>query len=396
MPGPSSCGAAPATPSAPAPDVPPVTPPPAQGSVEARFLASAHRLAPAVRGVAVVVISVFGLLGVPDEAVPMGFAVFGLVLAGAAVDCCAGFTGRGAALSPVLAVLRVVAVCAVQEWTGGPANLWALNVLTTTAITLQWEWSPAVTVPVTAGLLAVELAAAGTEVTGTLVPRLLFECLLARLGFVLLRQSGRRVDELRERRSALALAEAVSLARHRKEREYLALLHDTAASTFLLVTVQGTDMDPEQVAEYARRDLAVLTGTAGGATDQDSPVDLTASLRTVVGAGGRLSVDVHADEVPLVPASVALAFVRAVREALVNVERHAGVGTATLSVRGEGDRVVVVVADSGVGFQPEQVARSRRGIRGSVVERMAAVGGGATVTSRPGAGTGVRMVWPGE
>ncbi|RBM12712.1 ATP-binding protein [Streptomyces sp. PT12] len=348
-----------------------------------------------MRGVAVVVISFFGLLAVPDGTLPLGCALFGLVLAGTAVDCWAGFTGRGATLSLAVAVVRVVAMCATQEWTGGPPNLWALNMLTTTAITLQWEWSPRVAVPVTAGLLAVDLAVAGTGAVGTVVPRLLFECLLARLGFVLLRRSGRRVDALRERRSALARAEAVSLARHRREREYLALLHDTAAATFLLVTVQGRDTDPERVAEYARRDLAVLTGAAGGATAQDSPVNLTASLRTVV-ARAHLAVDVRAKDVPLVPASVTLAFVRAVREALVNVERHAGVDRAELSVRGTGHRVVVVVSDRGAGFRPEEVARSRRGIRGSMVERMAAAGGGATVTSRPGQGTTVRMVWPGE
>ncbi|MER5500282.1 ATP-binding protein [Streptomyces sp. NPDC002561] len=366
----------------------------ARDGVEARFLASAHRLVPPVRGITVAVISVFGLLAVPDRALPLGFALFGLVLAGAGVDCWAGFTGRGAALSLAFAVLRVVAVCATQEWTGGPLNPWALNVLTTTAITLQWEWSPAVAVPVTAGLLAVDLAAAGTGVVGTLLPRLVFECLLARLGFVLLRRSGRRVDELRERRSALVRAEAAALARHRQEREYLALLHDTAASTFLLVTTQAEETDPERVAEYARHDLAVLTGTSGGATAQDGAVDLAASLRAVVGRG-RLAVDVRTENTPLVPASVALAFVRAVHEALVNVERHAGVDTASLSARGEGERVVVVVADRGVGFRPDEVVGSRRGIRNSVIERMAAVGGSATVTSCPGAGVAVRLVWPG-
>ncbi|MFF2652056.1 sensor histidine kinase [Streptomyces sp. NPDC058045] len=352
-------------------------------------------MAAPVRGVALVVISAFGLLAVPGGALPLGCTLFGLVLAGAAVDCWAGLTGRGAALPLVFAVLRVAAVCAAQEWTGESLNLWALNMLTTTAITLQWEWPPAVAVPVAAGLLGVELAVVGTGVAGVLVPRLVMECLLARLGFVLLRRSGRRVDELRERRSALARAEAVSLARKRQEREYLALLHDTAASTFLLVTVQGEDMDPEQVAEYARRDLAVLTGAAGGATAEDSPVELSASLRAVVTRGG-LSVDIRAQDTSLVPASVALAFVRAVREALANVERHAGVDRAVLSVQGADDRVVVVVADRGAGFRPEEVARSRRGIRGSVVERMAAVGGSAAVTSRPGAGTTVRLVWPGE
>ncbi|MFJ1784976.1 ATP-binding protein [Streptomyces anulatus] len=362
-------------------------------------MAAARRLAPPVRGVALVVISVFGLLAVPGAALPLGFALCGLVLVGAAVDFWVGFTGRGSALSLVFAVLRVTAVCVTQEWTGGPLNPWALNMLTTTAITLQWEWRPSVAVPVTAGLFVVDVTAMGVGVLGGLLPRLVFECLLARLGFVLLRRSGRRVDESREHRSALVRAEALASARHRQEREYLALLHDTAATTFLLVAAQAQEMGPERIAEYARHDLAVLTGTAGGAAAKDSAVDLTASLRAAVRHHGRVSVDVRAEGAALVPASVALAFVRAVREALVNVERYAGVDTAVLALcraQGGGGRVVVEVTDHGVGFRPEEVAPSRRGIRGSVVERVVGVGGNATVTSRPGAGTTVRLVWPGE
>lgn len=363
-----------------------------QGGVEALFLSSARRFAGPVRGVGVVLISTFGLLAVPDDALPLGFALFGLMLAGAVVDCWAGFSGRAAPLALAFVIARVVAAGVTLKWTGGPSNPWALNILTTAAITLQWEWPPKVAVPVTAGLLAVDLAVISA---GVLLPRVVFECVLARLGFLLLRRSSRRMDELRKDRSALARAEAVSLARHRQEREYLALLHDTASSTFLLVAVHGEDTEPGQVAEYARHDLAVLTGAAGGPTTQDSLVDLTTSLRAVV-ARSPLSVDLRWRGESPVPASAALALVRAVREALANVERHAGVDAATLSLRVEGDRVVVVLDDAGVGFHPHEVPRSCRGIRSSVVERMAAVGGSAVVTSCPGAGTVVRLVWPGE
>lgn len=366
-----------------------------QGSVEAGFVTSARRFAGPVRGITLVLISAFGLLAVPDGALPLGFAVLGLVVAGAAVDCWAGLramAGWAGWAALAFAVARVVAICATQEQTGGASGQWAVNALTTTAITAQWDWSPRVTVPVTAGLLAVELAFAGGD-GGAIVARLVIECVLARLAFVLLRRSSRHVDELRTRRAALARAEAMSLERHRREREYLALLHDTASSTFLLVAVHGQDTEPAQVAEYARHDLAVLTGAAGGPAAQDTPVDLKASLRTVVDRGP-LTVEPRWQDGMLVPASVALALVRAVRETLTNVERHAGVRTATLSAHTEDGRVVVAVTDTGTGFRPDEVPRSRRGIRGSVVERMTAVGGSAAVTSRPGEGTTVRLVWP--
>ena len=339
-------------------------------STEAGFLAAARRFAGPLRGIGLVLISAFGLLAAPGHA--LAFAVFGLMAVGAIVDC-----SGWARVALAFAVVRVAAVCVV-----GPEP-WALHVLTITAITLQWEWAPTVSVPVTAGLLAVHLVAFGGA--DVVVPRLVVECVLSLLAFVLLRRSSRRVDELRARRTALA----TSLARRRREREYLALLHDTASSTFLLVAVG--DAPTGQVAEYARHDLTVLTG--GGQTTHDSPVDLTAALRTVVDRGP-LTVDVRCRDDVLVPASVALALVRAVREALANVARHAGVGTATVTADRDGDRVVVTVGDTGAGFRPGEVPHARRGIRGSVVERMAAVGGRADVTSRPGVGTTVRLVWP--
>jgi signal transduction histidine kinase len=371
-----------------------MSPPSPRGSVEAEFLTDARRVVRPVRGIGLLLISVFGVLTVPAEALPLGLALLGLVVVGTVVDCWSGLSGRAAPLALGFAVVRVVAICAAQEWTGGHPNLWALNVLTTTAITLQWEWSPKVAVPVTAGLLAVDLAVIGLGEGGAVVLRLLVECALSRLAFVLLWRSSRRVDVLRARRADLERAEALALERHRREREYLALLHDTASATFLLVAVHGRDVDPTQAAGYARHDLAALTGSAGGPTAQDSPVDLNASLRAVV-ERGPLTVEARWWDAPLVPASVALALVRALREVLANVERHAGVDTATLDVRGDGDGVVVEVNDTGAGFRPEEVPHYRRGLRGSVVERMTGVGGSAAITSRPGAGTSVRLVWPG-
>ncbi|MFE9204251.1 sensor histidine kinase [Micromonospora sp. NPDC007230] len=339
-------------------------------------------------------ISAIGLLAVPDDALPLGFALFGLVVVGAAVDCWAGFSERATPLALTFAVARVAAICVTQQWTGGQPHQWALNTMTTTAITLQWDWPPKVSLPVTAGLLAADFAVVGVDEGNAVGLRLLVECVMARLAFVLLRQASRRVDVLRARQAVLTRAEAVAVARHWQEREFLALLHDTASATFLLVSTHGQNTHPAQVAEYARHDLAVLTGATGGQNSQDSPVDLNGALRSVVDRSP-LCVDVHWRKGTVVPASVALALVRAVREALANVERHAGVRNATLSIQVEEDRVVVTVDDAGVGFCPGEVPHSRRGIRGSVVERMTAAGGSAVVTSRPGAGTSVRLVWPG-
>jgi signal transduction histidine kinase len=56
--------------------------------------------------------------------------------------------------------------------------------------------------------------------------------------------------------------------------------------------------------------------------------------------------------------------------------------------------VTVMVTDRGVGFDPAAVAPDRLGLRTSVVERMAAVGGNAQVWSAPGEGTSVIISAP--
>ncbi|MEV8440474.1 ATP-binding protein [Actinosynnema sp. NPDC051121] len=351
------------------------------GQVESQLLATIARFAGPVRGVGVTLISVFGVLSVPTEALPLGFGLFGLVVVGAVADF------RAPRLAFGLAVLRVVALCVAQDQLGGTGQ-WTVNVLTTTAVTLQWEWAPRVTVPATAALLAVHVTAVGWD--GAAVLRVVVECVLARLAFRLLSGSARRVDGLRTRRAALERAEAVSLERRAREREYLALLHDTASATFLVVAVNGREADPVEVAGYARRDLDLLTGTSG--VPRDSAVDVGSSLRAVV-ERSPLAVDARWESA-VVPASVALALVRAVREALANVERHAGTGAAEVVVRARGRGVEVWVTDAGRGFDVTAVSDHRRGIRGSVVERMAAVGGSAEVTSRPGRTT-VRLEWTG-
>jgi signal transduction histidine kinase len=52
------------------------------------------------------------------------------------------------------------------------------------------------------------------------------------------------------------------------------------------------------------------------------------------------------------------------------------------------------VRDRGAGFDPDTVAEDRRGVRESIVGRMARAGGRATVVSAPGEGTEVELVLP--
>ncbi|UOX92765.1 ATP-binding protein [Amycolatopsis sp. FBCC-B4732] len=351
------------------------------GSVESQLRASVAQFAGPARAVATGIVGVFGVVATPGGALPLAFALLALTFGAGVADVLAGRR-----TSFALSVLRAGAVCAAQPWltsVPGEASLWAVNVLTITAITWQWEHPPRLTGPALVALLVVG-AVAGLGAWLPVVPRVVVETVLARLAYVLLSRAAARTDAARAEQAAVEQAEALSRDRRRREREYLALLHDTASATFLAVA-SGATTDPAAVAGYAAHDLAILTGG-------DGPVDLEAGLR-MVSSGRALRVETVWEEVPQVPAAAALALVRAAEEALRNAERHSGASSVAVRLAPTPGGVEVTVADAGVGFDPAEVPLSRRGVRGSVVERMRAAGGTAEVTSRPGEGTTVTLRW---
>lgn len=83
----------------------------------------------------------------------------------------------------------------------------------------------------------------------------------------------------------------------------------------------------------------------------------------------------------------------AVREALVNTAKHAGVDTAVIRVDESAGGIEVVVRDQGRGFDMSAETLGF-GLRQSIVGRLEDVGGTAMVYSSPGAGTRVRMWVP--
>jgi signal transduction histidine kinase len=84
---------------------------------------------------------------------------------------------------------------------------------------------------------------------------------------------------------------------------------------------------------------------------------------------------------------VETALYRVVQEAMTNVVRHARATRVDVLVEHRGDRVMVMIEDDGVGFEPEQVQRGDHfGLLG-LQERAEALGGTLTIESAPGDGT---------
>lgn len=200
--------------------------------------------------------------------------------------------------------------------------------------------------------------------------------------------AARAADRAAAARLSTAVALEVATARRAAEREHWAVLHDTAASTLLMVGEGVPPSADARIRGQARRDLLTLGATADLAAPS-ADTGLTRDLQRVVD-DSPLRVDLRITGAPRAPELVALATARAVGEALTNVERHAGVGAATVAAKTVGDGFEVAISDEGAGFSS---ADTGRGLSESVIARMERVGGRVDISSTPGRGTVVLLRW---
>jgi signal transduction histidine kinase/DNA-binding CsgD family transcriptional regulator len=86
---------------------------------------------------------------------------------------------------------------------------------------------------------------------------------------------------------------------------------------------------------------------------------------------------------------------RFVQEALHNVRKHASASRVTVRIRPLSGLLVAEVRDNGVGFDPRQMAGAQQhfGLR-DMRERITAAGGRWHISSKPGAGTTVKAIFP--
>jgi phage shock protein PspC (stress-responsive transcriptional regulator) len=190
-----------------------------------------------------------------------------------------------------------------------------------------------------------------------------------------------------------------SLASEREERirsqtraELDAHLHDSVLQTLALVQKRADD--PRAVAALARtqeRELrAWLAGREGGherlaaALDQVAgEVERAHGVPVEVVVVGDRELDARGE-----------ALVAAAREAMVNAAKFGGDSPVDVYAEAGATELAVFVRDRGPGFDPAAVPADRRGVRESIVGRMARHGGRAVIHSAPGAGTEVELTLP--
>ena len=153
--------------------------------------------------------------------------------------------------------------------------------------------------------------------------------------------------------------------------------------------------DPRAVAALARtQERELRAWLAGREGDHDR---LAAALEAVAGEVERA----HGVPVEIVVVGDRAldgrgeALVAAAREAMVNAAKFGGGSPVDVYAEASDDALQVFVRDRGPGFDPAAVPEDRRGVRESIVGRMARHGGRAAIHSAPGAGTEVELTLPG-
>jgi signal transduction histidine kinase len=94
------------------------------------------------------------------------------------------------------------------------------------------------------------------------------------------------------------------------------------------------------------------------------------------------------------PREIALCLFRVLQEALQNAVKHSGSQRFQVFLRGTPDGIELTVHDSGVGFDPEDVAKGNGLGLTSMKERLKLVNGQLSITSKSQHGTTVHAWVP--
>lgn len=177
-----------------------------------------------------------------------------------------------------------------------------------------------------------------------------------------------------------------------------AIVHDGVLTTFLAAARAETPDAKEIAARMAGDAIGYLRDAVADVPPEDADITVAGLSTRISEAAASMStaVDLDAGEVSdaEVPFPVADAVYSAAVQALVNSLQHAGDDVRRwVQVRAIGDGVRVEVGDDGSGFDVDAIPQGRLGVRVSIFERLASVGGTAEVRSAPGHGTRVILEW---
>ncbi|MBB3049681.1 signal transduction histidine kinase [Prauserella isguenensis] len=203
------------------------------------------------------------------------------------------------------------------------------------------------------------------------------------------------------RRSQAVVSRAMRAEAATAERERLARsIHDSVLQVLARVRRRGAELGGEaaELAKQAGEQEIALRAlvTTEPLASSDGDADLRASLGVL--ATSRVQISGPASEVRL-PADTVDELLTAVKEALSNVDKHAGEGAKAWVLLEElSDEIVLTVRDDGPGIPEGRLeaaaAEGHIGVAQSIRGRLAELGGTARLETAPGAGTEWEMHLP--
>ena len=194
------------------------------------------------------------------------------------------------------------------------------------------------------------------------------------------------------------VAERQARARAEERTEVASRVHDSVLQTLALI--QRRADNPSEVAKLARaqeRELRawLFEGRPAGSSDAEDHTLVEAVRRLQKEIEERHGATVETVVVGDCPLDERVSgLLAACREATVNAAKWSGATVISVFAEATEGEVSVFVRDTGVGFDPEQVAGDRKGLAESVHGRMARLRGSAKVRTAPGKGTEVALVLP--
>ena len=180
-----------------------------------------------------------------------------------------------------------------------------------------------------------------------------------------------------------------------------AIVHDSVLTTLLYAARADTPEAQRLAATMASNAIGHLRDAALVSPDDGSSVRVSALAQRLREAieqlEGGFEISTSRLGTRSIPTTVAEGLQSAALQAAVNSIHHAGDSAIrTVRITSTEGGVQITVTDDGRGFDPAQVPSGRLGVRVSIIELIANLGGKADVVSAPGSGTTVVIRWPSD
>lgn len=283
----------------------------------------------------------------------------------------------------------------------GNGATWVFAPVTVSILLAAWRlplWLGAMVPVMAMGAYVAGLALAGVSFSPVQAAEVVvypIQFIIGWLVIKVMRRSAHDADIALDELEAAHQQEAVELARERDRRARRLALHDTVLNALTAIARGGLAGRTSRIRQRCQQDLEWLqTMQDAGASNRPVPVeDLLAQVRQDAAGRGLVASVSSPSATLLLRSHVAAAMSQAAREALSNAERHAGVQAVDVKMDGDTDRLTMIIADAGRGFDPVRIRPGTVGLPNSILGRMRDVGGDATVDSAPGRGTVVTLTW---